>query len=172
MSQTRLRYVLFSILTVFSVACDQGTKIWARSALATHSSSVIEGYFDFHLAQNTGAAFSMLRDAAAGRWILTGVGVLMLGLLFVWLRRAVHENTLAVVALGLIAGGAIGNLIDRVAFGSVTDFIYWHTRTFSWPVFNIADVVLVIGVGLMLISGFGRTTSEDTETKTKTASAT
>lgn len=172
MQQKTLRYVIFSILMVFSVACDQGTKVWARSALATRSTSVIDGYFDFHLAQNHGAAFSMLRDVAAGRWLLTGIGFLMLGMLFVWLRRAIHENTLAVAALGLIAGGAIGNLIDRIAFGSVTDFIYWHTRTLSWPVFNIADVVLVVGVGLMLISGFGRTPSEDAKTKTKTASAT
>ena len=158
---TKFRSLLFAILTVLSVSCDQGTKSWARRTLpGSGDVSVIDGYFDFHLAQNTGAAFSLLHNVAAGRVLLVGIGLVLLAGLFWWLRRTIHEGTLPVAALGLIAGGAIGNLIDRVWLGSVTDFIYWHTRTLRWPVFNIADVVLVVGVAMLVLTS-GRKAGTD-----------
>jgi signal peptidase II len=137
---------------VFSVSCDQGTKRWARDALPGHSISVIDGFWDFRLAQNPDGAFSLFHGTPGGRYILTAVGLALLVAMFWWVRRSVNQGWLACAALGLIAGGAIGNLYDRVMFGSVTDFVYWHARSWRWPVFNVADVLLVIGVALMLLA--------------------
>ena len=149
-----LRMLLFAGLLVSSVSCDQGTKIWARHSLSDRAEiSVIDGFWDFRLAQNPDAAFSLLRDVPGRRYLLTGVGVLIVGLLLVWLRRLVEGPWLPVAALGIIAGAALGNLADRILFGSVTDFVYWHWRERSWPIFNVADALLVVGVTLLLFSG-------------------
>jgi signal peptidase II len=153
LAKTSLRYILFTTLMVLSVSCDQGTKIWARDALPGRSISVIDGYWDFHLAQNPNGAFSLLRNVPGKRVILTVIGLGLLTAMFFWLRKTVHQGTLACVALALLAGGAIGNLSDRIVLGSVTDFVYWHGRTWSWPVFNVADALLLVGIGLMLIGG-------------------
>jgi signal peptidase II len=147
-----VRYLLFAFLLVSSVSCDQGTKIWARSALSeTNDIEVIHGFWDFHLAQNPGAAFSLLRNLPGRRYLLTGIGIALLTMLGMWVRRNVDKGWMPPIALGLIAGGAIGNLWDRIIYGSVTDFILWHWRSLSWPVFNVADALLFIGVALLLI---------------------
>lgn len=152
-----LRYLLFASVALLSVSCDQGTKIWARSALAGRGSvPVIDGFWDFHLAQNTGAAFSLLRDSSFGRALLSAVGVFLLGMILWWLKTVIDKGWLPVAALALIFGGAVGNLWDRIVYGSVTDFVYWHGRTFSWPVFNVADAVLLVGAVLMFFSGATR----------------
>jgi signal peptidase II len=149
-----LRYLLFLGLLVSSVSCDQGTKTWARHTLAGREDiSVIREYWDFHLAQNTGGAFSMFRDLPGGRYWLTVIGIGLLAIVFVWVRRNVENGWVPSAALGLIAGGAIGNLYDRIVYGSVTDFVYWHWHARSWPIFNVADAMLLIGVGLLLLFG-------------------
>ncbi len=136
---------------IMSVSCDQGTKTWARAALPPDI-SVIDGFWDFHLAQNPDGAFSVLRNVAGGRYLLIVVGVVMLAAIFFWLRKNADKGWLPCAALGLIAGGAIGNLYDRIVLGSVTDFVLWHWGRRYWPVFNVADAMLLIGVGLMLLS--------------------
>ena len=73
------------------------------------------------------------------------------GLVIYYLRKTEDHATRLHVALGLVGGGAIGNLIDRVLYGRVTDFIVWHVKEHEWPAFNIADAALCIGVGLMLL---------------------
>jgi signal peptidase II len=150
MAKTTARYVLFITLMVLSVSCDQGTKLWARDALPGRTISVIDGFWDFHLAQNPDGAFSLFRNFPGGRYILTAVGLALLVMMFFWLRKSVKQNWLACAALGLIAGGAIGNLWDRIVMGSVTDFVYWHAGSWRWPVFNVADALLVAGIPLML----------------------
>jgi signal peptidase II len=146
-----LRYALFTALMVMSVSCDQGTKSWARASLPPDI-HVIDGFWDFHLAENPGGAFSLLRDLPGGRYLLTGVGLALLFMIFVWVKRNADKGWLPCAALGLIAGGAIGNLWDRVVHGRVTDFVWWHWRSHGWPVFNVADAMLLIGVALMLLS--------------------
>jgi len=82
---------------------------------------------------------------------LTVVGFIALVAMFVMMRKARDDQKILHWALALVVGGAVGNLIDRIYFGVVTDFVLWRYKTHEWPVFNVADVVLVIGVGLMFI---------------------
>jgi len=151
LAKRTLRYLWFSVLMVGSVSCDQGTKVWARASLPPDI-KVIDGFWDFHLAQNPDGAFSMFRNVAGGRYLLIVVGVAMLGVILWWLRRSADQGWLPAVALGLIAGGALGNLFDRVVLGSVTDFVLWHWGRRAWPIFNLADAMLLVGVGLMLLA--------------------
>lgn len=109
----------------------------------------------FILSFNPGAAFGLFNDTAGSRVFLSIIGLLALALIFYLLRRPESDSKLFVWALALVAGGAVGNLIDRIVYGVVTDFIWvWLTPSWKlvwpWPAFNIADIALVVGVGLMV----------------------
>ncbi len=111
---------------------------------------LIEGYWEWELAFNTGAAFSRLDGA---QLFLGVIAVIALGALGVMAWRARPEQRLRRIALALIAGGALGNLIDRVRDGAVTDFVRWRIGEARWPIFNVADAALLIGVALFLLEG-------------------
>jgi signal peptidase II len=96
----------------------------------------------------------MLQDIPGGRIWLTVLAVGAFLLVLYYLRKTPVENTRLHIALGLVGGGAIGNLIDRVVFGKVTDFIVWKVGVHEWPAFNIADAALCVGVGLMVLDMF------------------
>ncbi len=109
----------------------------------------------FILSFNPGAAFGLFNDTAGSRVFLSIIGLLALALIFYLLRRPESDSKLFVWALAMVAGGAVGNLIDRIVYGVVTDFIWvWLTPgwrlVWPWPAFNIADIALVVGVGLMV----------------------
>jgi lipoprotein signal peptidase len=109
----------------------------------------------FILSFNPGAAFGLFNDTAGSRVFLSIIGLLALALIFYLLRRPESDSKLFVWALAMVAGGAVGNLIDRIFYGVVTDFIWvWLTPgwrlVWPWPAFNIADIALVVGVGLMV----------------------
>ena len=149
------KYILFSGLGIATIALDQWTKGWARTHLRPlpfgEKKSVIEGLFDLRYSENPGVAFGMFQNLQGGRVILTLVALAALAMVFAYLRKSEDHHTRLHAALGLIAGGAIGNLIDRIAYGRVTDFIVWRYKQFEWPAFNIADAALVVGVALMII---------------------
>ena len=151
----RRKYLLFTIFALISFALDQWTKILARRHLrplgSRNAKVVIEGYFDLRYAENPGVAFSMLQDIPGGRVLLTLLAVGAFVLVLYYLRKTPIDNTRLHIALGLVGGGAIGNLVDRVIYGKVTDFIVWKVGVHEWPAFNIADAALCIGVGLMLL---------------------
>jgi signal peptidase II len=127
LSERRRGYLPFSIALVVTVVADQATKIWARTRLRTGRRTVVEGFWDFLYHENTGSAFSLLRGRPYARTVLTVFGLAALaGVLWTLVRRPAARHTRSAVALGLIAGGAVGNLWDRVLRGSVTDFIFWH----------------------------------------------
>jgi signal peptidase II len=112
---------------------------------------VVDGLWEWRLSMNPGSAFGLFSSQNGARIGLSIVGIIaVFGMLWM-LRKARPEQKILHWALALVTGGAIGNLIDRIYFGVVTDFILWRYHTHEWPVFNVADVVLVIGVGLMLI---------------------
>ena len=121
---------------------------------------VIDGFWSWRLSMNPGSAFGMFSSQTGARIGLSVVGIIaVFGMLWM-LRKARSDQRILHWALALVAGGAIGNLIDRIYYGVVTDFILWHVGTYNphqlrweheWPVFNVADVVLVIGVALMFI---------------------
>jgi signal peptidase II len=155
MTPTRRKYVLFSVFTVLSLVLDQWTKVMARDVLRPRGpfnpKVVVQGLFDLRYAENPGVAFSMLQDLPGGRILLTLLAVVALVVVIAYLRKTPAEATRVHIALGLVGGGAIGNLIDRVMYGKVTDFIVWKKGIHEWPAFNIADAALCVGVGLILL---------------------
>jgi signal peptidase II len=113
---------------------------------------VIEGYWDWRLSMNPGSAFGLFSsNQSFARVMLSIVGIAAVAGMLWMLRKARTDQKILHWALALVAGGAVGNLIDRIYYGVVTDFVLWHYHSKEWPVFNIADVVLVVGVGLMFI---------------------
>jgi signal peptidase II len=149
--------LLVGLLTVLTFAADQGTKVWARHHLREAPPlTLIEGYLALEYHENPGVAFGLLRSVPGARYFLIGVGLIALVAVWLIIRRVKHRRGMAYVAFALIAGGAMGNLWDRVYLGRVVDFIVMHYQhKFTWPAYNIADVVLVIGVGLLILV-FGR----------------
>jgi signal peptidase II len=112
---------------------------------------------------NTGAAFSFLSDAGGWqRWLFAGLAVGMSIVISVWLTRLKPNETFIAIALSLILGGAIGNLVDRLAYGYVIDFLDIYYGNWHWPAFNIADSAITVGVVLMLIDSFTSKTEETT----------
>lgn len=151
----RKKYLLFSIFAVISIVFDQWTKMLARGALKSLDPRtpkvVIDGFFNLRYSENSGVAFGMLQQMPGGRFFLTIMAIAAFALVVYYLHKTPAEGTRLHVALGLIGGGAVGNLIDRVMYGRVTDFIVWHYKQHEWPAFNIADAALCIGVGLMVL---------------------
>ena len=149
------KYVLFGIFAVISIGFDQWTKALARDALRPlgpyRPKVVIDGFFKLRYSENRGVAFGMLQEMTGGRVVLTLMAVGAFALVLYYLRKSEAHATRLHVALGLVGGGAIGNLIDRLMYGRVTDFIVWHVKDHEWPAFNIADAALCVGVGLMVL---------------------
>src|SRR5689334_19681098 len=123
------KYVWFTLALVISLGGDQVSKVWARAALRpiypAHR-TIIPSFWDMRYSENTGSAFGLFRDLPGGRYILVVVGLAALAFIANYLRKPEAERPFTAVALGLVAGGAVGNIFDRVAFGKVTDFIVWH----------------------------------------------
>jgi signal peptidase II len=150
MNLERRKYVLFGVLGALSLILDQWTKVLAREKLRGHEVvTVVKGFFNLRYSENTGVAFGMFQTLPGGRILLTLVAVVAFVLVLHYLRKTDAKHTRMHAALGLVGGGAIGNLVDRIAYGRVTDFIVWHYKGHEWPAFNIADAALVVGVGLM-----------------------
>ena len=167
------KYLIFAFVMAGVLAGDQVTKVWARKALLPiPQKTVIEGYFDLRYSENPGVAFGMFRHMPGGRYILVGVGVVALAFIAAYLRKPDAEKTSVAVALGLTAGGAVGNIFDRIAFGKVTDFIVWHYHGHEWPAFNVADAALVAGVlALLLFAPRNKSTGADAGKADKRAPA-
>jgi signal peptidase II len=112
--------------------------------------SVIDGFFRLVIVWNRGVSFGLLGgDRPLPAILLSGVAIAVCIGLFVWLRRT--DRPLTGWGIGLVMGGAIGNVIDRARWGAVFDFADFHVDQWHWPAFNVADSAIVIGVGLMLI---------------------
>lgn len=130
---------------------DQAHKLWMIDVFDITSRQPVQLFpgLDLVMAWNTGISYSLLRaDTPSGRWGLLGLTLAATLLLCVWLWRAQWRIT--TLGLGLIIGGALGNAYDRFTYGAVADFFYFHVGSFSWYVFNLADVGIVAGVGLLL----------------------
>lgn len=133
-------------------AADQVTKILALSLLQPYAPVALLPMFNLTLAFNPGAAFSFLASADGWqRWFLSAIALAVSGYLVFWLRGLPASDRLQAVGLGLILGGAIGNLIDRLRLGEVIDFLDLHYAGWHWPAFNLADSGITIGVLLVLL---------------------
>ena len=150
---TMLKWLWLSLLAVI---LDQVSKLAIDSSMQLHQSIAIMPYFNLTYVHNTGAAFSFLSEAGGWqRWFFAGLALVISGVIAVWLARLKQHETLLAVALSLVLGGAIGNLIDRLAYGYVIDFLDVYYQTWHWPAFNIADSAITLGVILMLLESFG-----------------
>jgi signal peptidase II len=143
-------------LTFAAIACllDQASKLYLLFVHDLAANPVRLGpFFDFVLARNTGISYGLFQtQGPVGQWVLLGLKAVAVLLLWVWLSRA--QSRLTALSLGLIIGGAVGNAIDRLAYGWVADFVFFHVSTanwrFNWYVFNLADVAIVAGVAGLL----------------------
>lgn len=138
--------MLLNVIVVLGVILDQLTKAWAREALAAGSITFIPGILDFKLVMNTGAAFSI---GEGSTWIFIILAIGIVAACEVWVAREQTMPTSLVAALASVASGGVGNLIDRVFAGEVTDF--FATTFMSFPVFNVADIFVTCGVFFALI---------------------
>lgn len=137
------------------LVADQLTKWLALNGLTPYAPEALMPLVNLTLAFNTGAAFSFLADAAGWqRWLLIGIAVAVSLYLLYWLKGLGPGRRLEAAGLGLILGGAVGNLIDRVRLGAVVDFIDLHYAGWHWPAFNIADAAIVAGVLLILLTAW------------------
>jgi signal peptidase II len=142
------------LAAVLVLAADQLSKWWIleRFDLPDRGSVAILPMLNFTMVWNQGVTFGLFhQDSASGPWLLAGVALAVVLALGYWMAKA--ETIVVVAALGAIAGGAVGNIIDRVRFGAVVDFIHAHAWGWSWYVFNVADAAIVCGVAALLLDG-------------------
>ena len=142
--------MVFFLTALLVVVADQLSKMWIRSNLDVEELLFELGFFRLTHIQNTGAAFGLFRDQSFALTIvaLVGIVVLLLYALLIYRRFPILDNLLGKSALGLVLGGTVGNLIDRLHLGYVTDFI----DVGFWPAFNIADSAIVVGVIMLAYS--------------------
>jgi signal peptidase II len=147
------------VVAIVTVVLDQASKLWLLFVfdIARRGAVTVTPFFDLVLAWNVGISFGWLQsESHAAQIALMIVKAVAVVALSVWMARS--RTLLATVALGLIIGGAIGNAIDRLAYGAVVDFALFHLQiggnTYNWYVFNLADVAIVAGVAALLYDSF------------------
>jgi signal peptidase II len=169
----RRAVIVFAVILLTTLAADQGSKVWARTLplrpagcaqpaellayrCAGVPQPVVDGYWEWELAYNPGIAFSTFA-AVTGHTgmqvVLSLFAVLALVGITVLALRTDPAERWKRAAYALIAGGALGNLVDRLHDGAVTDFVRWRIHENRWPIFNVADTALVVGVVVLLIDG-------------------
>ena len=142
-------------VSVVVLLVDQCTKLLADAMLALHQPVAVVPYLSMYKAYNSGAAFSFLGDASGWqRWFFIALAMIIIGVLVVWLRRLQAHEVRTSLALSLILGGAAGNLIDRLVYGYVIDFIDVYYDSWHWPAFNVADAAISVGAFLLLLDAF------------------
>ena len=136
------------------IVLDQLSKAWISSHFVYGEILVVLGVFNLVLVHNTGAAFSFLSDAGGmQRWLFTFIAIVA-SVWIVWLLQRHRAQPLFALALSMILGGALGNLIDRIAYGHVVDFLQFHWEEHYFPAFNLADSSITCGAFLLIIDSF------------------
>ncbi len=143
-------HIIFFVIAILVIVADQLSKVWIRSNLAPNESLCEIGFFSIVNIRNTGAAFGLFRGFTFVLTIISFVGAIFILVynFYFYRRYPLLNNRLSRIALGLILGGTVGNLIDRLRFGYVTDFIDFQ----YWPAFNVADSSVTIGVIIFICS--------------------
>jgi len=149
--------MLYWVIILITIILDQVSKVWVVNSMELyHSKTVIPGFLNLTYVTNSGAAFSFLADVNSPwrHYFFVSVGVLALIILTViWFRQR-NSQSISYVALALVAGGAAGNLIDRIRLGAVVDFIDVYIGSYHWPAFNVADSAICVGVLLYMIFSY------------------
>jgi signal peptidase II len=142
-----------AVVALVALILDQASKLWVLGpfALAEKGRVSVAPFVDFVLVWNQGISYGLLQqDGELGRWLLVALGLAGTALFSWWLWRS--HRLLPAVSLGLVAGGAIGNVIDRVVHGAVADFVLLNAGRFEWYVFNLADTWIVVGIAGLLLA--------------------
>lgn len=143
------------VLAVLIVLIDQASKLWVLANFTRQDVMQLTPWLNFILAFNYGAAFSFLGDAGGWqRWFFTALAVGVSAVLIVWIYRLPINARWMPLTLSLILGGAVGNVIDRVRFGYVVDFIDFHIGSWHFATFNVADMAITVGAIMLLIDAF------------------
>jgi signal peptidase II len=177
MNRSRHAVLLPAVIALLTAGCDLGTKVWASHTLSSAASetrtpcvrrgetgpfvptrianegiAIVPAHVELVYAENCVAAFGLLHDVSPDvrRAVLLVGALLALVAMFAMDRQLPVSHRLGRAALALIAGGGIGNLVDRVVRGYVVDFVYVHAGRFQWPIFNVADIAVVVGIGFLL----------------------
>jgi signal peptidase II len=140
----RTSYVLLIVATV--IALDQITKYMIVTSFNAYDSIEIFPFLNIVSVRNTGAAFGMFRSFGSGFFIIISVAAI------IFIAYLIMRNAYNFIGLSLILGGAVGNLIDRLYYGKVVDFVDFFVGNFHWPAFNVADSSLTIGIGIILMT--------------------
>lgn len=152
-----LKWLWLSFLVLI---LDQASKLVIADNMELFESIQVLPFFNLTYVHNTGAAFSFLSEAGGWqRWFFAGLAFVISIVITAWLARLKQHETLLAVSLSLVLGGAVGNLIDRLAYGYVIDFLDVYYQDWHWPAFNIADSAITIGVALMLVESFRKESS-------------
>ncbi len=152
--------MIWYLLTLVIIGADQATKFWMSQVLPLCRPGYCETIevlpvFKLILTHNEGAAFSFLSDAGGWqRWFLLTISVVVSGVIAVWLWRVRQQEKVLALALALILGGAVGNLIDRAYHGYVVDFILVHWEQHYFPAFNVADSAISVGAFFLILDMF------------------
>lgn len=145
---------LWLIPSALIIVLDQLSKQWVGDAFQFGESRPVSGFFNLVLAHNTGAAFSFLAEQGGWQRLFFTAAAGIASVVIVYLLRKHGQQTLFALALSLVLGGALGNLIDRVQLGYVVDFLDFHYGGYHWPAFNVADMAITGGVMLLLLDSF------------------
>ena len=147
-----MQKILAFLVAIAWFVADYVSKLWALETLGNGVVMRLTPWMDFKLAFNKGAAFSLFADGSGWqRWFFMGIAT-VIGLWLCYALLFERTNALTRLAYASILGGAIGNLYDRILHGKVVDFISWHIGNAYWPTFNVADVGICVGVGLLVIA--------------------
>ncbi len=139
-------------LAALVIILDQLSKWVVLGSIEYGETIYVAPFWNWVLTYNPGAAFSFLADQSGWqRWFFTVLAIGVSGWIAMELRRAPEDKWLS-LALSLVMGGALGNVIDRIRFGAVVDFIQWHAAGFYWPAFNVADAAISVGAVLLVIA--------------------
>ncbi len=157
------KHILFLSITIPVIALDQVTKAWILAALRLHEGfPVIDGFFNIIHVRNPGAAFGFLAGISPvfRSVFFLSVTVAAIILILHYLRASRNDEPGLVIALALILAGAAGNLVDRLRFGEVVDFLDVYIGSHHWPAFNVADSAITIGASLLVLALLGKKKSE------------
>ncbi len=141
-------------LSVLVIALDQFTKVLAETMLTYRDPIAIAPFFNLMLSYNPGAAFSFLSDAGGWqRWFFIVLALAVTAVITVWMYRLPPTQRWTAAALALVVGGALGNVVDRLVYGHVIDFLDFYVSHWHWPTFNVADSAITVGVTVLILDG-------------------
>jgi signal peptidase II len=138
-------------LAVLALIVDQVTKWWVINEMMNPPRIIpVTPFFNLVMGWNRGISFGLMnRESAFNAWVLPLLALVIVVILSVWLWR--NKRTIVAIAIGLVIGGALGNVVDRLRYGAVADFLDFHAAGIHWPAFNVADTSITVGAALLVL---------------------